>query len=113
MAQARKRPTTRKAGDWKAVGGLTLMLRKGAFKLNVGVHPIGNEADWGVIAIVTPSKVSGPEAVLAHHAHKLIGMFPFREALDAAEAFARTWEPGADGRCDCREIPTRRPRARR
>lgn len=94
----------KKIGDWSTHVSHALTLRRGSMQLSVGLTNAGSGL-WGVIAIETPAKTAHkPQEILDNHAHDLIGMFSFAQAVIAAEQYAAAWRPGQKPACPCEVI---------
>lgn len=105
----------KKIGDWSTSVGHILQLRKGSTILGVTVTHAG-DGDWTVVALTTPAKAKGVQAVLDQHAHQLIGTWPLADALQRAEHYARAWAAGKIAKtadCACDDITPRAARPAR
>jgi hypothetical protein len=93
-----------KLGDWNTAVTLGLTVRRKSTILHIGVTGTGG-GEWTVVALTTPTKTKGVQAVLDQHSHKVIGEdLEFHDAVKAAETYARAWRPGREADCPCDEI---------
>jgi len=96
----------RKRADvrWVTTTQIATSIHAGKHQLALSVSQYPTADTWTVVALETDKDAAGLEAVLASHAHKIIGVYDnLFEAMFAAKTFAENWIPTRD-LCDCKEM---------